>query len=154
MTGKLTVAVAVSPSPSVTVKVADAAPGADHRAVRRERVRPVRLHLDRAGADVDRLRVVAVARLNTSAVPLMCVTVAPSAPGTKSSVPVTVAPSATFCERLVRRRRRIVVEGDGQRAGGGRAVRIGDRVGQAVVGRSFSSFGPVACSTLSSSVTV
>ena len=35
---------------------------------------------------------------NTSSVPLMCVTVAPSAPPAKSSSPVTVAPSATFCE--------------------------------------------------------
>ena len=55
---------------------------------------------------------------------------------------------------LGRRRRRIVVEGDGERAGGGRAVRIGDRVGQAGVASAVSSFGPAACRTLSSSVTV
>ena len=70
----------------------------------------------------------------------MCVTVAPSAPGAKSNVPVIVAPSATFCDASVRRRRSIVVDLDRQRAGGFVAVVVGrhvvDREGQIVLGEA------------------
>ena len=60
VTWKLTVAVAVavSPSPSVTVNVADASgTGLDVTASAVNAVRPVRLHLQQSGPDVDHLRI-------------------------------------------------------------------------------------------------
>ena len=149
-----TVAVAVSPSPSVTVNVAVAsATGLDVTASAVNEYDPSAFTLISAGADVDHLRIAVAAKHQRRAVDVRHRRAVRTR--TKSSVPVTVAPSATFCEASARRRRRVVVEGDRQRAGGSRAVRIGDRVGQARgrIGR-FSSFGPPACRTLSTSVTL
>ena len=103
---------------------------ADVTGVRRERVRPVRLHLDQCRRRC-RSPANSPSPPNTSAVPPMCVTDAPSAPCTKSSVPVTVAPSATFCDASA-----VAVGASSSKVTvsvpvAERAVRVGDRVGQA-----------------------
>ena len=126
---------------------------ARRRSVGRERVLARRLHLEQAGANVDRLRVAVTPKHQRRAVDVRH----RRAIGAwrKVQLPGDRRAFRDVLRSLGRRRRRIVVEGDGQRAVGRRAVGVGDRVGQpAVVGRLVSSFGPPACSTLSSSVTL